>query len=106
METVDIFFFFYVNDVSGLKPAAMHFRKALAAGATKYLVKILAGMNLAKSLRHKLQVTKTDAGILEAILHYQSFVAFYERFRSGEREQLTTSTAELLSEVHEIKKTT
>ena len=104
MGMVDLFFFFHTKDASRLEPAAMHFRNALAAGALESSDRISAAINLAKTLTHKADVTKSDADITEALHQYTSLLQSLKE-SDPEIGTIVTNFAEFVSSVHEIKNT-
>ncbi len=104
MGMVDLFFFFHTNNASYLEPAAMHFRNALAAGALESSDRISAANNLAKTLKHKVDVTKSDADITEALDQYMSLLQSLKD-SDPEMGSIVTNLAEFLSSVYEIKNT-
>lgn len=104
MGMVDLFFFFHTKNASRLEPAAMHFRNALAAGALESSDIISAANNLAKTLAHKAEVTKSYADITEALHQYGSLLESLKE-SDPEKGSIVTNVAEFVSLVHEIKNT-
>lgn len=74
MGAVQLFFFFHKNDVSQLDSVAMHFRNALATGPIDFADKVSAATNLAKTLEHKADVTKSEVDIKAALTQYISLL--------------------------------
>ncbi|TAQ87221.1 hypothetical protein B7494_g4455 [Chlorociboria aeruginascens] len=105
MGMVDLVFFFHTQDVARLELAAGHFRNALAPGVLESADRISASNNLAKTLKHKADVTKSDTDIAAAVTQYTSLLQFMKA-SDPETGMVVTNIAELCSSIHEIKNTT
>jgi tetratricopeptide (TPR) repeat protein len=103
MGVVHLFFYFHTKDASRLESAAMHFRNALAAGPIDSAGKVSAAANLAKTLKHKADVTKSDVDIMAASTQYLSLLQLVKQ-SDPEMGSIFTNVAEFFSSVHEIKK--
>ncbi|MCJ1366766.1 hypothetical protein MMC16_005896 [Acarospora aff. strigata] len=96
-------FFFCTKDVKHLDPAAAHFRNALAAGSKEPAYNVSASNNLAITLNHKADATRSDTDITAALIQFSNLLQSLTK-NAPEMGSVAINVAEFFSSIYTLKK--
>lgn len=103
MGMIHLRLFLHTNDIEHLKPAEMHFRKALATGSTEQAFLKSASNNLAITLKDRSIVTKKTPDIMASLAQFKTLLQSM-KMDDPEMSKVASNLGELFSVMYGLNK--